>query len=156
MGLRLLGFVYEYIKLGLLCLLLPFVLSLLVVRFISVFFFCTILVRDHCQTLSSVCSWRKGIDGAGTTSDSVPIFFEPIDFTFHEQAFYLVSWKCGSGKSSLFQMIAQSRPLPYSGSSTDRWERSQSAFYHRTCPNGWHSLSKSLIINLPWRVCLRS
>jgi len=26
----------------------------------------------HCQTLSSVCSWREGIDGAGTTSDSVP------------------------------------------------------------------------------------
>lgn len=28
----------------------------------------------HCQTLSSVCNWRKSIDGSGTTSDSVPNF----------------------------------------------------------------------------------
>ena len=49
----------------------------------------------------------KGIDGAGTTSDSVPNFSEPIDFTFHEQAFTLLVGSSGSGKSSLFQMIAQ-------------------------------------------------
>jgi len=44
-GITLVSFVYEYIKLGYYAFSLPFVLSLLVVRFISVFFFCTILVR---------------------------------------------------------------------------------------------------------------
>jgi len=44
-GITLFSFVYEYIKLGYYAFSLPFVLSLLVVRFISVFFFCTILVR---------------------------------------------------------------------------------------------------------------
>ena len=44
-----------------------------------------------------------------------PIFSEPIDFTFHEQAFTLLVGSSGSGKSSLFQMIAQVSSLPYSG-----------------------------------------
>ena len=44
-GITLVSFVYEYIKLGYYAFSVPFVLSLLVVRFISVFFFCTILVR---------------------------------------------------------------------------------------------------------------
>ena len=44
-GITLVSFVYEYIKLGYYAFSLPFVLSLFVVRFISVFFFCTILVR---------------------------------------------------------------------------------------------------------------
>ncbi|TMR68557.1 cobalt ABC transporter permease [Streptococcus pseudopneumoniae] len=44
-GITLVSFVYEYIKLGYYAFSLPFVLSLLVVRFISVYFFCTILVR---------------------------------------------------------------------------------------------------------------
>ena len=44
-GITLVSFVYEYIKLGYYAFSLPFVLSLLVVRFISVFFFCAILVR---------------------------------------------------------------------------------------------------------------
>ncbi|VPL29555.1 cobalt ABC transporter permease [Streptococcus pneumoniae] len=44
-GVTLVSFVYEYIKLGYYAFSLPFVLSLLVVRFISVYFFCTILVR---------------------------------------------------------------------------------------------------------------
>ena len=43
------------------------------------------------------------------------IFSEPIDFTFHEQAFTLLVGSSGSGKSSLFQMIAQVSSLPYSG-----------------------------------------
>ena len=44
-----------------------------------------------------------------------PIFSEPIDFTFHEQAVTLLVGSSGSGKSSLFQMIAQVSSLPYSG-----------------------------------------
>ena len=44
-----------------------------------------------------------------------PIFSEPIDFTFHEQAFTLLVGSSGSGKSSLFQVIAQVSSLPYSG-----------------------------------------
>jgi len=44
-----------------------------------------------------------------------PIFSEPIDFTFHAQAFTLLVGSSGSGKSSLFQMIAQVSSLPYSG-----------------------------------------
>ena len=44
-----------------------------------------------------------------------PIFSEPIDFTFHVQAFTLLVGSSGSGKSSLFQMIAQVSSLPYSG-----------------------------------------
>lgn len=44
-----------------------------------------------------------------------PIFSEPIDFTFHGQAFTLLVGSSGSGKSSLFQMIAQVSSLPYSG-----------------------------------------
>ena len=45
----------------------------------------------------------------------LPIFSEPLDFTFHEQAFTLLVGSSGSGKSSLFQMIAQVISLPYSG-----------------------------------------
>ena len=44
-----------------------------------------------------------------------PIFSEPIDFTFHAQAFTLLVGSSGSGKSSLFQIIAQVSSLPYSG-----------------------------------------
>ena len=44
-----------------------------------------------------------------------PIFSEPIDFTFHGQAFTLLVGSSGSGKSSLFQLIAQVSSLPYSG-----------------------------------------
>lgn len=44
-----------------------------------------------------------------------PIFSEQIDFTFHAQAFTLLVGSSGSGKSSLFQMIAQVSSLPYSG-----------------------------------------
>ena len=44
-----------------------------------------------------------------------PIFSEPLDFTFHAQAFTLLVGSSGSGKSSLFQMIAQVSSLPYSG-----------------------------------------
>lgn len=44
-----------------------------------------------------------------------PIFSEPIDFTFHAQDFTLLVGSSGSGKSSLFQMIAQVSSLPYSG-----------------------------------------
>ena len=44
-----------------------------------------------------------------------PIFSEPIDFTFHEQAFTLLVGSSGSGKSSLFQVIAQVSSSPYSG-----------------------------------------
>ena len=44
-----------------------------------------------------------------------PIFSEPIDFTFHWQAFTLLVGSSGSGKSSLFQVIAQVSSLPYSG-----------------------------------------
>lgn len=44
-----------------------------------------------------------------------PIFSEPLDFTFHEQAFTLLVGSSGSGKSSLFQVIAQVSSLPYSG-----------------------------------------
>ncbi|KXU15823.1 ECF transporter, ATPase component [Streptococcus oralis] len=44
-----------------------------------------------------------------------PIFSESIDFTFHEQAFTLLVGSSGSGKSSLFQVIAQVSSLPYSG-----------------------------------------
>ncbi|VKC29204.1 cobalt or other cation ABC transporter ATP-binding protein [Streptococcus pneumoniae] len=44
-----------------------------------------------------------------------PIFSEPFDFTFHAQAFTLLVGSSGSGKSSLFQMIAQVSSLPYSG-----------------------------------------
>lgn len=44
-----------------------------------------------------------------------PIFSEPIDFTFHEQTFTLLVGSSGSGKSSLFQVIAQVSSLPYSG-----------------------------------------
>ena len=44
-----------------------------------------------------------------------PIFSEPIDFTFHEQAFTLLVGSSGSGKSSLFQVIAQVSSIPYSG-----------------------------------------
>jgi len=44
-----------------------------------------------------------------------PIFSEPIDFTFHGQAFTLLVGSSGSGKSSLFQVIAQVSSLPYSG-----------------------------------------
>ena len=43
------------------------------------------------------------------------IFSEPIDFTFHAQAFTLLVGSSGSGKSSLFQIIAQVISLPYSG-----------------------------------------
>ena len=43
------------------------------------------------------------------------IFSEPIDFTFYEQAFTLLVGSSGSGKSSLFQVIAQVSSLPYSG-----------------------------------------
>lgn len=43
------------------------------------------------------------------------IFSEPIDFTFHGQAFTLLVGSSGSGKSSLFQIIAQVISLPYSG-----------------------------------------
>ena len=92
-GITLVSFVYEYIKLGYYAFSLPFVLSLLVVRFISVFFFCTILVRAIVKLSSSVCNRRKSIDGAGITGDSVPNFSEPIDFTFHGQAFTLLVWE---------------------------------------------------------------
>lgn len=44
-----------------------------------------------------------------------PIFSEPIDFTFHGQAFTLLVGSSGSGKSSLFQIITQVTSLPYSG-----------------------------------------
>ena len=44
-----------------------------------------------------------------------PIFSEPLDFIFHAQAFTLLVGSSGSGKSSLFQMIAQVSSLPYSG-----------------------------------------
>ena len=44
-----------------------------------------------------------------------PIFSEPLDFTFHGQAFTLLVGSSGSGKSSLFQMIAQVSSLSYSG-----------------------------------------
>ena len=44
-----------------------------------------------------------------------PIFSEPLDFTFHAQAFTLLVGSSGSGKSSLFQMIAQVSSLPYRG-----------------------------------------
>ena len=44
-----------------------------------------------------------------------PIFSEPIDFTFQAQAFTLLVGSSGSGKSSLFQIIAQVTSLPYSG-----------------------------------------
>ena len=44
-----------------------------------------------------------------------PIFSEPLDFTFHGQAFTLLVGSSGSGKSSLFQIIAQVSSLPYSG-----------------------------------------
>ena len=44
-----------------------------------------------------------------------PIFSEPLDFTFHAQAFTLLVGSSGSGKSSLFQLIAQVSSLPYSG-----------------------------------------
>lgn len=44
-----------------------------------------------------------------------PIFSEPIVFTFHAQAFTLLVGSSGSGKSSLFQIIAQVTSLPYSG-----------------------------------------
>lgn len=44
-----------------------------------------------------------------------PIFSEPLDFTFYAQAFTLLVGSSGSGKSSLFQMIAQVSSLPYSG-----------------------------------------
>lgn len=44
-----------------------------------------------------------------------PIFSEPLDFTFHGQAFTLLVGSSGSGKSSLFQLIAQVSSLPYSG-----------------------------------------
>ena len=44
-----------------------------------------------------------------------PIFSEPIDFTFHAQAFTLLVGSSGSGKSSLFKMIAQVSSLPYRG-----------------------------------------
>ena len=44
-----------------------------------------------------------------------PIFSEPIDFTFHDQAFTLLVGSSGSGKSSLFQIIAQVSSLPYNG-----------------------------------------
>ena len=44
-----------------------------------------------------------------------PIFSEPLDFTFHAQAFTLLVGSSGSGKSSLFQMIVQVSSLPYSG-----------------------------------------
>lgn len=44
-----------------------------------------------------------------------PIFSEPLDFTFHAQAFTLLVGSSGSGKSSLFQVIAQVSSLPYSG-----------------------------------------
>ena len=44
-----------------------------------------------------------------------PIFSEPLDFTFHAQAFTLLVGSSGSGKSSLFQIIAQVSSLPYSG-----------------------------------------
>jgi len=44
-----------------------------------------------------------------------PIFSEPLDFTFHAQAFTLLVGSSGSGKSSLFQIIAQVISLPYSG-----------------------------------------
>ena len=103
------------LELGYYAFFLPFVLSLLVGTFYFRLFLLHHLGSCHCQTLSSVCSWRKGIDGAGTTSDSVPNFSEPIDFTFHEQAFTLLVGSSGSGKSSLFQMIAQVSSLPYSG-----------------------------------------
>lgn len=43
------------------------------------------------------------------------IFSEPIAFTFHAQAFTLLVGSSGSGKSSLFQIIAQVTSLPYSG-----------------------------------------
>ena len=43
------------------------------------------------------------------------MFSEPIDFTFHAQAFTLLVGSSGSGKSSLFQIIAQVTSLPYSG-----------------------------------------
>ena len=41
-----------------------------------------------------------------------PIFSEPLDFTFHAQDFTLLVGSSGSGKSSLFQMIAQVSSLP--------------------------------------------
>ena len=44
-----------------------------------------------------------------------PIFSESLDFTFHAQAFTLLVGSSGSGKSSLFQMIAQVSSLPYRG-----------------------------------------
>ena len=44
-----------------------------------------------------------------------PIFSESLDFTFHAQSFTLLVGSSGSGKSSLFQMIAQVSSLPYSG-----------------------------------------
>ena len=44
-----------------------------------------------------------------------PIFSEPLDFTFHAQAFTLLVGKSGSGKSTLFQVIAQLSAFPYSG-----------------------------------------
>lgn len=44
-----------------------------------------------------------------------PIFSEPLDFTFHAQAFTLLVGSSGSGKSSLFQMISQVSSLPYRG-----------------------------------------
>ncbi|CGE82681.1 cobalt or other cation ABC transporter ATP-binding protein [Streptococcus pneumoniae] len=73
-----------------------------------------------------------------------PIFSEPLDFTFHAQSFTLLVGSSGSGKSSLFQMIAQVSSLPYSGQILiDGSEVSQLSIIHRTCPDGWYSLSKS-------------
>ena len=44
-----------------------------------------------------------------------PIFSESINFTFQAQAFTLLVGSSGSGKSSLFQVIAQVSSLPCSG-----------------------------------------
>ena len=58
-GITLFSFVYEYIKLGYYAFSLPFVLSLLLVRFASVFFFCAILVRTTVKLYHQFSSGSK-------------------------------------------------------------------------------------------------
>ncbi len=93
------------------------------VRFICLFFK-IILVQPLSNSYHQFAAGGRCIDGPEITEIQSPIFSGTgIDFTFfHEQAFTSLPGEQGSGKSSLFQVIAQVVPYPYSGQVLIGWE----------------------------------
>ena len=110
-GITLVSFVYEYIKIRVTTPS-PFLCSFLACgSFYFRLFLLYHLGSCHCQTLPSVCSWRKGIDGPGIKRIQSPIFSGPIDFLFMGKPLPCCG-SSGSGKSVSFKLLLKSVLFP--------------------------------------------